>query len=208
MDVIQVEDACKEFKKHTVLDHVSITCQEGECVGIVGRNGSGKTVLFKCIVGFYSLDAGTIQIHGKELRQGEIVRDIGILIENPAFLERYSGKKNLELLYTIRNKRDSKYLDSVMEQVGLNPKLKSRVSKYSMGMKQRLAIAQAIMEKPNILILDEPMNGLDAQGVQDIRSLLLDLKKQGVSMLVASHNKEDIEVLCDRVYEMDGGIIV
>ena len=111
------------------------------------------------------------------------------------------------MLYEIRNKKDTEYIEDILRKVGLDPHLKDHVKKYSMGMKQRLAIAQAIMEKPNILIFDEPMNGLDAHGVEDIRKLLLDLKKQGVTMLLASHNKEDIDILCDRVYEMDAGEI-
>lgn len=208
MEVIQVKDACKSFKKNQVLDHVSITCKQGECVGIVGRNGCGKTVLFKCICGFYCLDEGEIYVDGKKKQNGELLKDIGIIIESPAFIERYGGKKNLELLYEIRNKRDSAYIEEVIRRVGLDPNLRERVKKYSMGMKQRLAIAQAIMEKPHILIFDEPMNGLDAHGVEDIRNLLLDLKKQGVTMLLASHNKEDIEILCDSVYEMDGGKVI
>lgn len=207
MTVIQVKNACKSFKNHKVLDHISITCEQGECVGIVGRNGCGKTVLFKCICGLYCLDEGEIYVDGRKKNDEEILQDIGIIIENPAFLERYSGKKNLELLYEIRNKKNTAYIEEVIKKVGLDPELKDHVKKYSMGMKQRLAIAQAIMENPHILIFDEPMNGLDAQGVEDIRKLLLDLKKQGVTMLLASHNKEDIQILCDKVYEMDAGAI-
>lgn len=207
MEVIQVKDACKTFKNHRVLDHVSITCEQGECVGIVGRNGCGKTVLFKCICGFYCLDNGEIYVDGKKKPNGEILQDVGIIIENPAFIERYSGKKNLELLYGICHKKDKAYIEEVIRMVGLDPKLSDHVKKYSMGMKQRLAIAQAIMEKPHIIIFDEPMNGLDAHGVEDVRKLLLDLKKQGVTMLLASHNKEDIEILCDKVYKMDAGKI-
>ena len=205
MEVIQVKDVCKSFKNHKVLNHVSIICNQGECVGIVGRNGCGKTVLFKCICGIYCPDDGEVFVDGKKKRNDEILKNIGIIIENPAFIERYSGKKNLELLYEIRNKKDTEYIEDILRKVGLDPHLKDHVKKYSMGMKQRLAIAQAIMEKPNILIFDEPMNGLDAHGVEDIRKLLLDLKKQGVTMLLASHNKEDIDILCDRVYEMDAG---
>lgn len=207
MEVVRVEGGGKSFKNHKVLEDVSITCNQGECIGIVGRNGCGKTVLFKCICGLYCLDEGDIYVDGVKKQKGEILKDVGIIIENPAFIERYSGRKNLELLYEIRNKKDKEYMADVMRMVGLNPDLRDHVKRYSMGMKQRLAIAQAIMEHPRILIFDEPMNGLDAQGVDDIRTLLLDLKRQGVTMLLASHNKEDIEILCDKVYEMDAGKI-
>lgn len=207
MDVIVVENAVKIFKGIKVLDGVSLSCKKGEIVGIVGHNGSGKTVLFKCICGFYNLDEGRILIDGTERKRGEILRDAGIIIENPAFWERYSGYKNLELLYCINNKVNKEYIRDLLQKVGLDPHMKKRVAKYSMGMKQRLAIAQAIMEDRDILILDEPMNGLDARGVADMRELFLKLKQEGKTMLLASHNKEDIDVLCDRVYEMENGKI-
>lgn len=208
MNVIAVEGATKSFREVKVLDNVSISCGRGEIIGIVGHNGSGKTVLFKCICGFYGLDDGSIHINGIRQDNGKILKNAGIIIENPAFWDRYSGLMNLELLYCVNHKMDKKYLKDVMRKVGLNPSMRKRVSNYSMGMKQRLAIAQAIMEDQEILILDEPMNGLDAGGVEDMRKIFLDLKKEGKTMLLASHNKEDIDALCDRVYEMSDGKII
>lgn len=129
----------------------------------------------------------------------------GIIIEEPGFLRKWNGYQNLDFLYTIRNRKNKNHLYAIMNKVGLNPKLNRPVGKYSLGMKQRLAIAQAIMEDPEILILDEPMNGLDHKGVEEMRNLFLELKKEGKLILLASHNRDDIDILCDEVYEMEMG---
>ena len=206
---IKVDNAVKKFDKYTVLDHVNITCNKGEICGIVGRNGSGKTVLFKSICGFVKLNEGTITVNGKVMgKDMKVLKKAGIIIEEPGFLRNKSGMKNLEYLYMINNKRDKKYLRSVMENVGLDPYSRKKVGKYSLGMRQRLAIAQATMEDQDIIILDEPMNGLDNHGVQEVREYLLQLKKRGKTILIASHNREDIDVLCDKVYEMDNGRVI
>lgn len=205
---IKVSHAKKRFNDVQVLEGVSIHCNRGEICGLIGRNGSGKTVLFKAICGFLKLDEGHIWVNGKEMQKEiDMLTQAGIIIEEPAFLRNKSGIKNLEFLYMIRNTKNRSHLCNVMEKVGLDPSSKKRVGNYSMGMKQRLAIAQAIMEEQEILILDEPMNGLDNEGVDEMRKLFLELKEQGKTILLASHNKEDIEVLCDRVYEMDKGMI-
>lgn len=206
---IKVDNAVKKFDKYTILDHVNITCNKGEICGIVGRNGSGKTVLFKSICGFVKLNEGTITVNGKVMGKDlRVLKKAGIIIEEPGFLRNKSGMKNLEYLYMINNKRDKKYLRSIMENVGLDPYSRKKVGKYSLGMRQRLAIAQATMEDQDIIILDEPMNGLDNHGVQEVREYLLQLKKQGKTILIASHNREDIDVLCDKVYEMDNGRVI
>lgn len=204
---IKVINANKSFKTQQVLKDVCLECNAGEITGIVGRNGSGKTVLFKTICGLLILDSGEIQIDNEVKKEAEILKKAGVIIEEPAFLSNYSGYKNLELLYMIHHKRDKKYLESILEMVGLDPKSKKHVGKYSLGMRQRLALAQALMEKPEILILDEPFNGLDNQGVEEMRQLFLKLKAEGTTLLVASHNAEDIRILCDHVYNMDGGIL-
>lgn len=208
MDVIKVVNGSKSFGSHQVLKEVNITCSEGGIYGIIGRNGSGKTVLFKCICGFLTLDSGNIYIGEKRLKKDvNMLTGAGIIIEEPSFLRNFSGYKNLEFLYMIRNKRDKKHICDILEMVGLEPDSHKHVGNYSMGMRQRLAIAQAIMEDQKILILDEPMNGLDNHGVEEMRRLFLELKKEGKTILLASHNREDIEILCDEVYEMDGGIL-
>ena len=205
---IKVKDVCKYFGKTQVLDHVNMECRQGEITGIIGRNGAGKTVLFKIICGLLSLDSGEILINGiKRERQADVLPSVGIIIEEPAFLKNYSGIKNLEYLYMINHKNNRQYLESNMEKVGLDPKSKKHVGKYSMGMRQRLAIAQSIMEEPEFLILDEPFNGLDSHGVNEMRELFLELKKRGKVILIASHNSEDINILCDNVYSMESGIL-
>ena len=147
-----------------------------------------------------------IFVNGKRVgRDVDMPEDIGAIIEAPGFLPNYSGYKNLRFLANIRRKIGKEEILNVLKTVGLDPESRKHVSKYSLGMRQRLGIAQAIMENPDILILDEPMNGLDNTGVQDIRTLLLELKAQGKTILLASHNREDISVLCDTVHEMDGG---
>ena len=207
-EIIRVENASKSFRGHTVLKKVSLTCEVGNIYGIIGYNGSGKTVLFKSICGLYRLDEGEIWIGDKKMKRDiDMLTEAGIIIEEPSFLRNYSGYKNLDFLYRIRNKKNRQHLYEVMRKVGLDPLSKKRVRNYSLGMRQRLAIAQAIMEEQPILILDEPMNGLDKRGVSEMRDFFKELKNQGKTILMASHNKEDIDVLCDRVYEMDAGVL-
>ena len=204
--VIQVKDVCKTFGKAEVLKHVTAKFEAGKIYGIIGRNGSGKTVLFKCICGFVPVTSGTIRVRSQVVgKDVDIPKDMGIIIESPGFLPGYSGFHNLRFLARIRNKIDDEKIRETLRFVGLDPGDKKHVGKYSMGMRQRLGLAQAIMEDPEILILDEPMNGLDRQGVKEIRQCLLKLRDQGKTILLASHNAEDIRVLCDQVYEMDAG---
>ena len=198
----------KSFKNIEVLHDVSLQADRGSICGIIGRNGSGKTVLFKCICGFLQTDRGEIQIEGKAVgRDKSTLSNLGIIIESPGFLRHYSGYKNLEFLMGLNGKPDREKINDVLDLVGLAEQKNKKVGKYSMGMRQRLGIAQAIMEDQNILILDEPMNGLDNQGVEDMRQLLLKLKEKGNTILLASHNQGDIRQLCDFVYEMDLGRI-
>lgn len=207
--VICVDNVVKKFKEQVVLDHVSLSCNSGEIVGIIGRNGSGKTVLFKCICGFLKANEGKISINEKEIHKDiDMLTCAGIIIEEPTFLRNCSGIKNLEYIYRINHKKNKKHLQKIMQKMGLDAKSRKHVKNYSLGMKQRLGLAQALMENPEILILDEPMNGLDNQGVTEVRDILLAYKNEGNTILIASHNKEDIELLCDKVYEMDHGKLV
>ena len=202
-------ETCIEVQNQVVLKNISISFEKGQIHGIVGRNGSGKTVLFKCICGLMHPEEGVILVNGKRVgRDVDMPEDIGAIIEAPGFLPNYSGYKNLRFLANIRRKIGKEEILSVLKTVGLDPESRKHVGKYSLGMRQRLGIAQAIMEDPEILILDEPMNGLDNAGVQDIRALLLELKAQGKTILLASHNHEDIAALCDTVHEMDGGVLL
>ena len=205
---IKVEHVNKMFKEIQVLKDVSVEFEEGKIYGLVGRNGSGKTVLLKCICGFLPVTSGTITVDGKVIgKEAEVPDDIGIIIEEPGFLPQYSGKKNLKFLANLNNKMQDKEIEDILIRVGLDPHNPKKVGKYSLGMRQRLGIAQAIMENPHLLILDEPTNGLDEKGVAEIRKLLLELKSETKTMIIASHNAEDIRTLCDEVYEMDGGVL-
>lgn len=206
--MLEIRNVSKCFGKHQVLDGVSLKCKSGKIYGITGYNGSGKTVLFKSICGFLELDEGGIYVEGKLKKNGEMLENAGIIIEGPAYVKEQSAYKNLDYLYSIRNRRNKKLIHKILEKVGLDPASSKHVGQFSMGMKQRLAIAQAIMENPKVLIMDEPMNGLDKRGVEEMRQLFLELKEQGKTMLLASHNKEDIDILCDEVYEMEDGRII
>lgn len=204
--MIEVQNVTLQIKGKTILSDANLTMEEGRIYGLVGNNGSGKTMLMKCICGFVLPTKGAVLSNGKKIgKDMDYLQDAGVIIETPGFISYYSGLKNLKLLAGLNGKKDTAHLSRVMELCGLDPGLRLPVRKYSLGMRQRLGIAQAIMENPDILILDEPMNGLDNTGVQDIRTLLLELKAQGKTILLASHNREDISVLCDTVHEMDGG---
>lgn len=208
-DVIRVMDVSKSFGEETVLHHISYDFKEGRIYGIVGNNGSGKTVLMKCICGFLIPDFGEITVNYKRIgKDMDFPQDTGIIIETPGFLPNYSAYQNLRFLADIRNKIGKEEIRETILRVGLDPENKKHVGKYSLGMRQRLGLAQAIMEDPSLLILDEPMNGLDNQGVEDMRKLLLELKAQGKTILLASHNREDIAILCDTVVELDHGRII
>lgn len=204
--VIRVEDISKRFGEQEVLNCVNFSMEEGKIYGLIGRNGSGKTVLMKCICGFLTPTSGKVTIFEKDIARDETpLERMGIIIEAPGFLPTYSAYKNLRLLAMIRNKIEEERIRDVIRQVGLYPDSRKRVGKFSMGMKQRLGIAQAVMEDPDILLLDEPMNGLDNAGVEDMRRLFMELRDQGKCILLASHSREDIEILCDEVFEIDKG---
>lgn len=194
----------KSFGKEKVLRDVKLTIPSGKIYGVVGNNGSGKTVLMKCICGFMLPDSGKIYVGGQQVgRDCDFPDSLGIIIETPGFLPYLTGYQNLKILASLKAKIGKNEIIDALEKVGLKPTLRKPVSKYSLGMRQRLGIAQAIMEDPAVLILDEPFNGLDKTGVEEIRKLLLSLKERGKTILLASHNAQDIEVLCDDVHDME-----
>ena len=205
---IVLDHITKRYGCQTVLSDVSIQFESGKIHGLIGRNGSGKTPLFKVICGYVVPDAGTVTVHGKQVgKDVDFPPDIGLLIESPGFLMNHSGLFNLELLAAINTRLTRNDLRNVMSQVGLEQAMHKKVGTYSLGMRQRLGIAQAIMDNPQMVILDEPFNGLDNEGVIDIRKLLLELKKRGKTILIASHNPYDIDALCDTVHRMDAGMM-
>ncbi len=207
-NVIEINHANKAFGEEHVLKDVSHSFEKGKIHGIVGNNGSGKTVLMKCICGFLKPDSGTIFVNNEEVgRDRDFPEDIGIIIETPGFLPHLSGKQNLKILASLQRKANDYTIRAVLEQVGLDPDMKKPVGKYSLGMRQRLGFAQALMEDPSLLILDEPFNGLDKYGVVHIRNVIKGLREEGKTIILASHNQIDIDELCDTVCEMDAGIL-
>lgn len=208
MNAIEVKNLTKKFKDVTVLDNINVDFEVGKVHGLIGRNGSGKTMLMKCICGIVPYKIGEIRVNDKVIgKDVDIPANVGVIIETPGFLPNYSGFNNLKFFAKIKNKIGVNEIRNAISSVGLNPDDKKHVGKYSLGMRQRLGLAQAIMENPELLILDEPMNGLDKDGVKDMRQYLLDLKAQGKTILIASHSAEDIDVLCDTVCEMDKGVL-
>ncbi|MDD6212605.1 MAG: ATP-binding cassette domain-containing protein [Clostridiales bacterium] len=205
---IIIEDLHKSFGKEEILHGINREFETGKIHGIIGNNGSGKTVMMKCICGFLRPDRGHIWVSGKEIgKDTDFPDDLGLIIETPGFLPGAAGIRNLKLLASLGGIADEERIRETMIRVGLDPELKKPVSKYSLGMRQRLGIAQAIMEDPTLLILDEPFNGLDKYGVAQIRSLIKELREEGKTIILASHNQTDIDELCDTVCEMDAGMM-
>lgn len=195
---IKIRGLRKKIKGTVVLDGIDLHLETGKIYGLYGRNGSGKTMLLRCMAGLVRYNEGEIMYDGKILHKHiEIPPNVGVMIENVGFWSMYTGFENLKMLAGIRKKVKDERICEVLEIVGLDPKDKRTVRKYSLGMKQRLAIAQAIMEYPEILLLDEPTNALDEQGVSEFRELLLREKEKGTIVVIASHNKEDISQLSD-----------
>ena len=208
MNIISVKNLSKSFGQERVLKNVSRDFEKGKIHGIVGNNGSGKTVLMKCICGFLIPDSGSITVNGERVGVDvDFPRDMGLIIETPGFLPNVTGIKNLEILASLNKKIGLREIAASMRAVGLDPSMNKPVGKYSLGMRQRLGIAQAIMEDPTLLILDEPLNGLDKHSVREMRQLIKGLKEQGKTILLASHNQGDIDELCDTVCEMDAGVM-
>lgn len=204
-NTIKIEHVSKQFRSETVVKDVSVELEGGNIYGIVGKNGSGKTVLLKMIAGYLHPASGAVYV-GKQ-RIGDDIdfpRNMGLIIETPGFLSQYSGYDNLKYLADIRGVIGKDGIWKAMERVGLDSKSHKKVGKYSLGMRQRLGIAQAIMEDPDILLLDEPMNGLDQKGIEEIRELLQELRQEGKLIIITSHYKEDVEI-CDKVFQMNNG---
>jgi ABC-2 type transport system ATP-binding protein len=206
--MIQVLQINKSYGRQQVLKNVCVSFSQGLIHGIVGRNGSGKTQLFKVICGYVLPDSGEVQVAGQRIgKDRRFPEKMGLLIESPGFLPGYSSLFNLQMLAAMNTRLNKQNLLSLLHQAGLLDAAHKKVGKYSLGMRQRLGLAQALMGKPRLLILDEPFNGLDKRGVEEVRSLLLGLKQEGVTILLARHNPDDIRLLCDTVHEMDAGVL-
>lgn len=201
---ITLKNVRKEFKDIEIFKDLNVEFEEGKIYGIIGPNGSGKSVLLKMICGFYDVSNGKILFNGKdEIEKYGFPQDARVMIEKPVFLSDISGLDNLKLLADIQGKVGEKEIVDTMKLVGLDPYEKKSYSKYSLGMKQKLNIAQVLMEDPKIIILDEPFNALDEKSVKSIRNIFLNEKEKGKLIIIATHIKEDIEILCDEVYKVE-----
>lgn len=205
---IKITNLCKIINNNYVLKNISITFSSGNIYAIVGANGSGKSIFLKSISGLILPDKGEIRFFGKKLEQGEFSQKIGLLLDSPGLLPQYSAIKNLSILASINNKVSIDEIKNLLEKLGLNPNDNRPIKKYSLGMKQKVGIVQALMEDTEIIILDEPMNGLDDESVNTVRNILLDLKKKNKTIIITSHNKEDIELLSDYTYKIDKGELI
>lgn len=207
--IVSMENISKSFGSECVLRNVSCTFEAGKIHGIIGKNGSGKTILMKLICGLTLPTSGEVRVRGQRIgKDVDVPPDIGALIDAPGFLSYHSGRKNLRYLAQLNRKINDDGVRAAMERVGLDYTSKKLVGKYSLGMRQRLGIAQAIMENPEILLLDEPMNGMDKQGSENIRQLILELRAEGKTIFLASHIPQDIDILCDTVHEIDAGCLM
>ena len=206
IEAIKLSKVSKSYNNTVILNNVNLTVNKGATVGIIGPNACGKSVLFKLICGFEKPNSGEIFIRKEKVGETfDFPSDVGIIINEVGYIGIYSGFKNLQYLAEIRNKIDDNKIKETMEMVGLDPNNKTKVKNYSLGMKQKLGIAQAIMENQDILILDEPFNALDYKTNKEIKNLLIKLKNEGRTIMITSHNHNDIEELCSEIYIIDDG---
>lgn len=204
MDYIRLKEVYKTMKGTQVLKGVNLTVEQGNIVGIRGINGSGKTMVLRAIAGLIRVD-GSVEIGGKKMEPGECPKDIGVLVEMPGFLPEFTGKKNLQLLGMLQEGVTEEDIDEAMNAVGLDPKDRRHYKKYSLGMKERLGIAQAILKKPKLILLDEPTNGIDSDGIQMLEELLWRLKEAGSTIVVTSHDRDFLDAVTSQCYEMKEG---
>jgi len=205
---LKVKNYSKKIKDKLVLDDINLNLKSGNVYGFFGRNGSGKTMLFRAITTLIYPTSGDVIIDGKSIITDDYdLRKIGLLLEEPGFYPHLTGFENLSMLYQINNKRDDKHINKMLKSVGLEEKSSKKYKEYSLGMKQKLRIAQAIMENQELIILDEPTNGLDETSIKIVHEIIKKLKKENKLILIASHNKDDLRLLCDKVFKIDAGHI-
>lgn len=206
--LLEAIDVNKTIRKKPILKDINLVLESGKVYGIVGRNGSGKTMLMRALSGLMDIDSGEIRLDRRVLhRDMDVLPNTGIILENAGLYPEFTGLENLKILAAVNKKIGKKEIQAAIERVGLDPGDRRTYQKYSLGMKQRIIIAQAIMEKPDIIMLDEPTNALDAEGVDRIRMIIQEEKERGAIILLASHNQEDIRLLADEVYQMDKGML-
>ncbi|GGE53098.1 multidrug ABC transporter ATP-binding protein [Pullulanibacillus camelliae] len=206
---LKVEHLSKTIKNQPILKDIHLSLHKGSIYGFRGKNGSGKTMLFRALCGLIMPTEGTVEVGGVVLgKELSFPPSVGVLIEYPGFLNSYTGFKNLQMLARLNQMIDDERIRESIRLVGLDPNDKRKYRKYSLGMKQRLGIAQAIMEEPDLIILDEPTNALDSDGIEEFKTLLLDLKARDKCILIASHDKEELEFLSDEIFLMENGKII
>ncbi|WP_017414620.1 ABC transporter ATP-binding protein [Clostridium tunisiense] len=206
---LSVKNLTKEIKNNLILDDINLDLNKGKIYGFKGKNGSGKTMLFRAICGLINPTKGEIHIGNKKLGQDiSFPESVGVIIEYPGFLPDFTGIQNLKMLAELTGKIGEKEIREMILAVGLNPDDKKKFKKYSLGMKQRLGIAQALMEEPDLIILDEPTNALDSEAVELVKNLLIKMKEKNKLILIASHDKEDLEFLSDEIFAIESGKIV
>lgn len=207
--ILEIKNYSKTIKNKQILNNINLSLESGNIYGFYGRNGSGKSMLFRAITTLIYPTAGDVIIDGKSIINDDYdLSNVGLLLEEPGFFPHLTGNDNLSMLYEINNKKDKDFIKKIMKKVGLQENQPEKYREYSLGMKHKLRIAQAIMENQDLVILDEPTNGLDEISVENIRKTILELKKQNKLVLIASHNKDDLKFLCDIVYKIDAGKIV
>ena len=209
--ILKCENLCKHFGKKQILDRVSLEVKQGDILGFIGPNGAGKTTTIKLILGLQSIDSGTVKINGYDIQKDfeKAIEKVGTIVENPDLYMYLSGYDNLKLIANLYKNVDKKRIDEVVKLVKLEKRIKDKVSKYSLGMRQRLGIAQALLHKPNLLILDEPTNGLDPEGIKELRDLIKELaKKENMAIVISSHNLAELESFCNKVTIIKNGKVV
>lgn len=204
---IELNGVSKKFGRRTILRNISLSVEQGETIGLVGANGSGKSVLFKILCGFETPDRGSVYVRGKKLgaENRDFPENMGVFINSPGFISIYSGFQNLKYLADIQGRISDEEIRDAMSRMGLDPNNKTKVASYSLGMKQKLGLAQAVMEGQDILVLDEPFNALDYKTYEDVKSIIRMLKAEGKTIFLTSHHFKDIEQLCNRVYAIEDG---
>ena len=209
--ILKCENLCKHFGKKQILDKVSLEVKQGDILGFIGPNGAGKTTTIKLILGLQRIDSGTVKINGYDIQKDfeKAIEKVGTIVENPDLYMYLSGYENLKLIANLYKNVDKKRIDEVVKLVKLEQRIKDKVSKYSLGMRQRLGIAQALLHKPNLLILDEPTNGLDPEGIKELRELIKNLaEKENMAIVISSHNLAELESFCNKVTIIKNGKVV
>ena len=209
--ILKCEELCKNFGKKTILNKVSLEVNKGDILGFIGPNGAGKTTTIKLILGLQSIDSGKVEINGYDIQKNfeKAIEKVGAIVENPDLYMYLSGYENLKLIKNMYKEADKRRIDEVVKLVKLEQRINDKVSKYSLGMRQRLGIAQALLHKPNLLILDEPTNGLDPEGIKELRDLIKNLaEKENMAIVISSHNLAELESFCNKVTIIKNGKVV